>query len=84
MLYHLIQSIQSEADFEEFMELTFSEQERSMIIERWKIFDALEQGLSQREVSKAVPCSISTATRGAKNYREHKDSIQRFLKPWRS
>ncbi|MBL7775000.1 MAG: hypothetical protein JNK89_03310 [Saprospiraceae bacterium] len=83
MLYQLFQSARSEKEFYELLELTFTEHERAMMIERWKIFDAFDQGMSQREVSKQVPCSIVTATRGAKVFRENKAAIQKFLEVWR-
>lgn len=83
MLYQLFQSTQSEAAFNELLDLTFTEHERAMMLERWRIFDALDRGLSQREVAKEVPCSIVTATRGAKVYRENKEQIQKYLPLWR-
>lgn len=83
MLYQLFQSVRSEAEFNELLNLTFTEHERDLMIERWKIFDAFDRGLSQREVSKEVPCSIVTATRGARVYRENREAIQRFLEVWR-
>ncbi|MEI6411464.1 MAG: Trp family transcriptional regulator [Bacteroidota bacterium] len=84
MLYQLFQSARTEAEFNELLNLTFTEHERALMMERWKIFDAFDQGMSQREVSREVPCSIVTATRGAKVYREHKAEIQRFLEIWRA
>lgn len=83
MLYQLFQSVRSENEFHELLDLTFTEHERAMMVERWKIFDALDRGLSQREVSKQVPCSIVTATRGAKIFRENKAAIQKMLAVWR-
>lgn len=83
MLYQLFQAVRSEAEFEELLNLTFTEHERAMMSERWRIFDALDRGLSQREVSKEVPCSIVTATRGAKVYRENKEAIKKRLEIWR-
>ncbi len=83
MLYQLFQSTQSEAEFNELLDLTFTEHERAMMLERWRIFDALDRGLSQRDVAKEVPCSIVTATRGAKVYRENKEQIQKYLPLWR-
>ncbi len=83
MLYQLFQSAQSAQAFEQLLSLTFTEHERAMMIERWKIFEALDRGLSQREVAREVPCSIVTATRGAKVYREHQTEIQEFLKEFR-
>ena len=50
------------------------------MVERWKIFEALDKGLSQRDVAKTVPCSIVTATRGAKVYRENKETVKKYLK----
>ncbi len=84
MLYKLFKSISSESDFEALLKLTFTDHERAMMQERWRIFDALNRGLSQREVSKEVPCSVVTATRGAKVYRENKEEIDRFLPAWRA
>lgn len=66
------------------LNLTFTEHERAMMTERWRIFDALDRGLSQRDVAKDVPCSIVTATRGAKVYRENRAAIQKFLEAWRN
>ncbi len=83
MLYPLFQSVQSEAEFNELIELMFTEHERELMLERWRIFDALDRGLTQREVSKEVPCSIVTATRGAKVYRDNKNCVQRFLEIYR-
>ncbi len=83
MLYPLFQSVRSEAEFNELLGLTFTEHERDLMVERWRIFDALDRGLSQREVSKQVPCSIVTATRGAKVYRENRAAIQKLLEIWR-
>ncbi len=83
MLYPLFQSVRSEKEFHELLELTFTEHERAMMAERWKIFDAFDRGLSQREVAKQTPCSIVTATRGAKVFRENKAVIQKFLMVWR-
>jgi len=84
MLFLLFQSAQTDPEFETLLHLTFTEKERAMMIERWKIFDAFDQGKSQREVARLVPCSIVTATRGAKVYRENKEAIQRFLLVWRT
>ncbi|TNE61590.1 MAG: transcriptional regulator [Bacteroidetes bacterium] len=83
MLYHLFRSVRSEADLDALFQLTFTEHERRLIIERWKIFDALDRGMSQREVAKSVPCSIATVTRGAKNFRENKPAIKALLSAWR-
>ena len=79
MLYQLFQSIRSEADFDELLRLSFTEHERDLMLERRRIFDAADRGLSQREVSKEAPCSIVTATRGAKVYRENREAIQKYL-----
>lgn len=83
MLYPLFQSTRSEAEFNELLQLTFTEHERDLMIERWRIFDAFDRGLSQREVAREVPCSIVTATRGAKVYRDNKAAIRKFLEVWR-
>jgi Trp operon repressor len=83
MLYELFQSAQTKEAFNELLQLTFTEHERALMIERWKIFDAFDRGLSQREVAKEVPCSIVTATRGARVFRENREAIQKYLVVWR-
>jgi Trp operon repressor len=83
MLYQLFQSVHSEAEFEELLSVTFTQHERDLMLERWRIFDACDRGLSQRDVAKETPCSIVTATRGAKVYRENKDTVQKYLPAWR-
>ena len=80
MIYQLFESVRSEAEFNELLKLTFTEHERDLMVERWKIFEALDKGLSQRDVAKTVPCSIVTATRGAKVYRENKEAVKKYLK----
>ncbi|MFT5970762.1 MAG: Trp operon repressor [Flavobacteriales bacterium] len=77
-LFALLKSM-DEKEFNRFMEITFTENERIMIEERWRIFLGLENGLSQREVAKDIPCSVVTVTRGAKTYRKFKNIISRFL-----
>jgi Trp operon repressor len=83
MLYQLFQTTLSEQEFNELLQLTFTENERAMMLERWRIFEAFDRGCSQREVAREVPCSIVTATRGAKVYREHKDGVKKHLERWR-
>lgn len=83
MLYQLFQSTLNESDFNDLLQLTFTEHERAMMLERWRIFEALERGCSQREVAREVPCSIVTATRGAKVYRDNKEIVQKHLARWR-
>jgi Trp operon repressor len=84
MFYQLFQSAPSEPAFNELLQVTFTEHERDLILERWRIFDAFDRGLSQREVAKEVPCSIVTATRGARVYRENKAVIQKYLEVFRT
>lgn len=83
MLYRLFKAARTEEEFNKLIELTFTDSERAKMLERWRIFDACDRGLSQRDVSKEVPCSIVTATRGAKNFRENKESIRHFLPAFR-
>jgi Trp operon repressor len=83
MLYQLFQSVRSESEFEELLSITFTQHERDLMLERWRIFEAFDRGLSQREVSKETPCSIVTATRGAKVYRENKEIVKKYLPAWR-
>ncbi|MFT5917933.1 MAG: Trp operon repressor [Flammeovirgaceae bacterium] len=78
-IYKVLKRLESEEEFLEFIDITFTEKEREMMLERWRIFSAIEKGLSQREVAKQVECSVATATRGAKAFRQNKDQIQKWL-----
>lgn len=78
-LYKVLKNLESENEFLELLEITFTENEREMMLERWRIFSATEKGLSQREVAKQVKCSVATATRGAKAFRQNKEQIQKWL-----
>ena len=84
MLFELFQSVQDETNFQTLLQLTFTESERAMMLERWRIYDACDRGLSQREIAREVPCSIVTATRGAKNFRENRAAIEQFLPAFRT
>jgi Trp operon repressor len=83
MLFRLFTSATNDNEMEQLLEFTFTESERNKIIERWRIFDACDQGYTQREIAKMVPCSIVTATRGAKIYKKHKETIQKLLVKFR-
>jgi Trp operon repressor len=78
-LYKVLKKLESEDEFLELLEITFTEKEREMMLERWRIFSAIDKGLSQREVAKQVKCSVATATRGAKAFRQSKGQIQKWL-----
>ncbi len=83
MLYRLFTSVTSAQELDQLLDLTFTESERNKIMERWRIFDACDRGLTQREIAKQVPCSIVTATRGAKIFKNNKEVIQRMLAEFR-
>jgi len=83
MLYRLFTSVTSTQELDQLLDLTFTESERNKIMERWRIFDACDRGLTQREIAKQVPCSIVTATRGAKIFKNNKEVIQRMLAEFR-
>jgi Trp operon repressor len=79
MLHHLFKAAHSEDAFDALLELTFTEKERAMMLERWKIFDAVDRGLTQRKIADEVPCSIVTATRGVRVYNAHKALVRQYL-----
>ncbi len=69
----------SKQELDAFLGITFTDKERELIEERWRIFYALSKGMSQREVARVVNCSVVTATRGAKTYRMHEKEINAYL-----
>lgn len=76
----LFSDIKNTKDLETLLNVTFTEKELEMIIERWQIFQSIDQGLTQRAVAKENNCSVVTVTRGAKVYRENQISIKKHLK----
>lgn len=79
-LFKAFQQIDNQEEFLGFLEITFTDKEREMILERWRIFKALDEGKSQRDVAKSVGCSVATATRGAKAYRKYEDRVKYWLR----
>lgn len=66
-------------EMEWFFAVTFTEKERQMIEERWRIFEALSEGASQRKAAQQTGAGIATITRGAKAYREEEQKINAFI-----
>lgn len=80
LVFKLFKDINSEKELRKILNVTFTEKELAMIIERWQIFQSLDQGMTQRAAAKENECSVVTVTRGAKVYRENKGSIKKYLK----
>lgn len=78
--FEIFRRVKSEETFQELLDITFTEKEQAMMVERWRILAELDKGQSQREVAKAVNCSVVTVTRGAKVYRDKTDFIKKWLK----
>lgn len=78
--YHIFKQLKTEEEFLDFINISLTEKEQEMLIERWKILEELNKGQSQRKVASEVGCSVVTVTRGAKVYRKKTEVIQNFLK----
>ena len=78
-LYKILKASESREAFEKVLKVILTEKEEEMIRERLRIFEALDRGLSQREVAKEIGCSVVTVTRGAKAYRDNKKTVKQFL-----
>ena len=49
-----MQQTSNQEEFMELLEITFTDKERQMILERWRIFKAIDEGNSQREAGKKM------------------------------
>lgn len=78
--FEIFKRVKDEETFQDLLNITFTEKEQEMMVERWRILAELDKGHSQREVAKTVNCSVVTVTRGAKVYREKTDFIKKWLK----
>ena len=79
LIFQILKQAETEAEFKKILAITLTEKELSMVEERWQIFSAYKLNKSQREAAKYANCSIVTATRGAKIYRENQKIIDKFL-----
>lgn len=82
-LFEIFKKAKDDQAFQEVLDITFTDKEQEMMVERWRILSELNKGNSQREVAKNVECSVVTVTRGAKVYRDKKATIQKWLKFFR-
>jgi Trp operon repressor len=80
VLYKAVKACENEREFLSLMRTTFTDKELEMLDERWHIFNSIAQGLPQRTVASDNNCSIATVTRGAKAYRDHKKTVDKYLK----
>jgi Trp operon repressor len=78
-LYIIGRQIKEEKEFKKLIDITFTHKEKKLILERWHIFAECAKGSTQRNIAKNVECSIVTATRGVKAYKENKESIDYYL-----
>ncbi|MFT6850199.1 MAG: Trp operon repressor [Sphingobacteriales bacterium] len=79
LLLQILTKATSEAEFKKILAITLTEKELEMVEERWQIFAAYKNNDSQREAAKHANCSIVTATRGAKVYRDDQKFIGKML-----
>lgn len=75
----LISRALAEGSLDAFMQITLTDKEREMLNERWRIFQLLRQGHTQRQVAEALAAGVATVTRGAKVYRDNKALIDKLL-----
>ncbi len=57
-LFEILKQAPSEKEFTKMCEITFTEKELEMIGERWKIFELLKKGYTQRDAAKELNCSV--------------------------
>jgi len=78
-LYQLFNSVESEQQFNEVLNISLTDKEQEMVRERWRILNELRKGHSQRKVAETLGCSVVTVTRGAKVYRNNQQKIDHYL-----
>ena len=79
LFLQVLTKAKTEAEFKKILAITLTEKELGMVEERWQIFAAYKNNDSQREAAKHANCSIVTATRGAKVYRDDQKFIDKML-----
>ena len=70
----LVKNLHTEAEIESFFKELLTESEIETLSKRWRIWDLLAQGLTQRDIAKELKVSLCKVTRGAKILKD-KDSI---------
>lgn len=79
-LFKLLDKIEDKKELKKFLEISFTEKEINTIEERWRIFQSLAEGKTQRTAAQENQCSVVTVTRGAKTFRNNKSAITKHLK----
>ena len=70
LLTHLA-STQDSADIAALLTALLTDKEQQDIANRIRIFDLLEQGVTQRDISEQLGVGIATVSRGAKAMQQH-------------
>ena len=70
----------SEAEKSIFLEEILTQNELNILSKRWRILKMLNQGLTQREVVKALDVSLCNVTRGAKILKDKNAIVGKILK----
>ena len=70
LLNHLA-SCHDSADIEMLLNALLTDKEHSEIANRIRIFDLLERGVTQREISEQLGVGVATVSRGAKAMQIH-------------
>lgn len=70
LLNHLAKCVDSR-DIDALLDALLTDKERHDIANRIRIFDLLDQGVTQREISDQLGVGIATVSRGAKAMHQH-------------
>ena len=76
----LILSLKSQEDVQEFIDNMFTQSEWDTLSKRWNIIKMLDEGRTQRDISKELQVSLCKVTRGSKILKNKDSVIYKFLK----
>lgn len=79
-LAELILSLKSQEDVQEFIDNMFTQSEWDTLSKRWNIIKMLDEGRTQRDISKELQVSLCKVTRGSKILKNKDSVIYKFLK----
>ena len=76
----ILNKINSQKDIYNFLLEILTDSEVETLSKRWRIINMLNEGKTQREISKELQVSLCKVTRGSKILKNEKSVIVKYLK----
>ena len=79
-LLDILNNINSSEEKEEFLNEILTKSEIETLTKRWRILKMLNDGITQREITKNLKVSLCNVTRGAKILKNKNAIVKKYLR----